>query len=117
MATLPGTRMAAMAERFVIPDDLAPAAAREGRDDWLAELPALVARIAADWQIEIGDPFLPGGATAWVAPVRDEAGSRGAAAMLCSFIPISTPVMSSPPSASRGSPSTLSPTSETPPTT
>ena len=49
-----------MAERFVIPDDLAPAAAREGRDDWLAELPALVARIAADWQIEIGDPFLPG---------------------------------------------------------
>ncbi len=55
-----------MAERFVIPDDLARAAAREGRDDWLAELPALVARIAAGWQIEIGDPFLPGGAAAWV---------------------------------------------------
>ena len=34
--------MAGMAERFVIPDDLARAAAREGRDDWLAELPALV---------------------------------------------------------------------------
>jgi hypothetical protein len=41
--------MAGMAERFVIPDDLARAGAREGRDDWLAALPALVARIAADW--------------------------------------------------------------------
>ncbi len=63
-----------MAERFVIPADLARAAARQGRDDWLAGLPALVTRIAADWQIEIGDPFLPGGETAWVAPARDQAG-------------------------------------------
>ena len=53
-----------MAERFVIPGDLARAAASEGRGDWLAGLPALVARIAADWRIEVGDPFLPGGATA-----------------------------------------------------
>lgn len=45
-----------MAERFVIPDDLARAAASEGRGDWLAGLPALVARIAADWRIEVGDP-------------------------------------------------------------
>jgi streptomycin 6-kinase len=66
--------MADVAERFVIPDDLARAAAREGRDDWLAGLPALVARIAADWRIEVGNPFLPGGATAWVAPARDDAG-------------------------------------------
>jgi streptomycin 6-kinase len=63
-----------MAERFVIPDDLARAGAREGRGDWLAALPALVARIAADWRIEVGAPFLPGGMTAWVAPARDEAG-------------------------------------------
>ncbi len=63
-----------MAERFGIPDDLARAAAKEERGDWLAELPALVAQIAADWQIEVGDPFLPGGATAWVAPARDHAG-------------------------------------------
>ena len=60
-----------MAERFVIPDELARAAAAEGRDDWLAGLPALVARIAAEWRIEVGSPFLPGGATAWVAPARD----------------------------------------------
>ncbi|HEX3956972.1 MAG TPA: aminoglycoside phosphotransferase family protein [Trebonia sp.] len=64
-----------MAERFVIPDDLARAAAEEGRGDWLARLPVLVARIAADWQVEVGDPFLPGGATAWVAPARDDAGN------------------------------------------
>jgi streptomycin 6-kinase len=69
-----GARMVGMSERFVIPNDLAQAAASEGRDDWLTELPALVARIAADWQIEIGDPFLPGGMTAWVAPARDSAG-------------------------------------------
>jgi streptomycin 6-kinase len=66
--------MAGMAERFVIPDDLARTVAKEGRDDWLAGLPALVARIAAGWRIEVDGPFLPGGATAWVAPARDEAG-------------------------------------------
>jgi streptomycin 6-kinase len=67
--------MADVAERFVIPDDLARAAAQQGRGDWLAALPALVARIAAGWQIEVADPFLPGGTTAWVAPARDEAGN------------------------------------------
>jgi streptomycin 6-kinase len=66
--------MVGVTERFVIPDDLARAAAQEGRGDWLAELPALIAQVAADWQIEVGDPFLPGGATAWVAPARDRAG-------------------------------------------
>ena len=66
--------MVGVAERFVIPDDLAQAAAREGRSDWLAGLPALVAQVAGDWQIEVGGPFLPGGATAWVAPARDHAG-------------------------------------------
>jgi streptomycin 6-kinase len=66
--------MVSVAESFVIPDDLARAAAREGRGDWLAGLPALVARVAADWRIEVGGPFLPGGMTAWVAPARDDAG-------------------------------------------
>ena len=65
--------MVGMSERFVIPDGLAQAAAMEGRDDWLAGLPALVARIAAEWRIEVGAPFLPGGMTAWVAPARDDA--------------------------------------------
>jgi streptomycin 6-kinase len=66
--------MVGVAERFVIPAELARAAAREGREDWLAELPALVARIAGQWRIAVGRPFLPGGATAWVAPARDDAG-------------------------------------------
>jgi streptomycin 6-kinase len=66
--------MAGVAERFIVPDDLARAAAQEGRGDWLAGLPGLVARVAADWRIGVGDPFLPGGATAWVAPARDQAG-------------------------------------------
>lgn len=60
-----------MPERFVVPDELARAAAAEDRGGWLAGLPALVARIAAEWRIEVGSPFLPGGATAWVAPARD----------------------------------------------
>lgn len=66
--------MAGVTERFVIPGDLARAAAEEGHGDWLTGLPALVAQIAAGWQIGVGDPFLPGGATAWVAPARDHAG-------------------------------------------
>jgi streptomycin 6-kinase len=64
-----------VAERFVIPDELARAADNEGRSDWLAGLPVLVAQIAADWQIHIGHPFVPGGATSWVAPGRDHAGA------------------------------------------
>jgi streptomycin 6-kinase len=40
----------------------------------LAGLPALVAKIDADWQLEVDGSFLPGGATAWVAPARDHAG-------------------------------------------
>jgi streptomycin 6-kinase len=71
----PSGRIAGVAEPFVIPGDLARVAADEGRSDWLADLPVLVAQIAADWQIEVGDPFLPGGATSWVAPVRDHAGA------------------------------------------
>jgi streptomycin 6-kinase len=63
--------MVGVTSRIVIPDELARAAVAEGRDDWLVGLPALVARIAAEWRIEVGSPFLPGGATAWVAPARD----------------------------------------------
>lgn len=63
-----------MAEGFAVPDDLARAAVSEGRTEWLAGLPALVGRIAADLQIEVDRPFFPGGATAWVAPARDAAG-------------------------------------------
>jgi streptomycin 6-kinase len=66
--------MAGVAERFVVPGDLARAVSDEGGGAWLTGLPTLVARIAADWQLSVDDPFLPGGATAWVAPARDDAG-------------------------------------------
>ncbi|HUC12867.1 MAG TPA: aminoglycoside phosphotransferase family protein [Acidimicrobiales bacterium] len=65
-----------MAHRFIIPEDLARAATKEGREGWLAELPVLVARVAASWQIEVDEPFRPGGETAWVAPARDHMGKE-----------------------------------------
>jgi hypothetical protein len=36
------------------------------RRDWAAKLPERVALIAADWDLEVGDPYLPGGQCAWV---------------------------------------------------
>jgi len=58
---------------LVIPGDLAYAAEREGRGAWLATLPETVERMATDWSIHVGEPFQPGGQTAWVAPAtRDD---------------------------------------------
>ena len=58
---------------LVIPGDLACAAEREGRGAWLVSLPETVERVATDWSIRIGEPFQPGGRTAWVAPAtRDD---------------------------------------------
>jgi streptomycin 6-kinase len=44
------------------------------RGEWLAELPGSIAEIAAGWSLELGEPFVPGGECAWVAPARDRAG-------------------------------------------
>ena len=43
---------------------------------WLAALPRVVEEIAAGWELELGDPYLPGGQCAWVAPARDRAGEE-----------------------------------------
>jgi streptomycin 6-kinase len=43
---------------------------------WLAALPGLVEEIAAGWGLELGDPYLPGGQCAWVAPARNGAGEE-----------------------------------------
>jgi streptomycin 6-kinase len=41
------------------------------RRDWIARLPVLVNDAVSRWSLdEVGDPFQPGGQTAWVAPVR-----------------------------------------------
>ena len=49
-------------------EDEAPDSARRA---WLAGLEGLVAELVATWSLaEVGRPFQPGGASAWVAPVR-----------------------------------------------
>ncbi|HUB22713.1 MAG TPA: aminoglycoside phosphotransferase family protein [Streptosporangiaceae bacterium] len=59
-----------------LPRNLAEAAAREGRQPWLTTvLPAAVAQARDRWSLRTGEPFQPGGQTAWVAPARDAAGA------------------------------------------
>lgn len=47
----------------------------EGTDSglaaWRGRLPELVGELLSRWQLRAGAPFLPGGSSAWVAPVRD----------------------------------------------
>jgi streptomycin 6-kinase len=43
---------------------------------WLAALPQVIKEIAAGWKLELGDPYLPGGQCAWVAPARNGAGEE-----------------------------------------
>lgn len=52
------------------------AAEAEGRQAWLATaLPAALRQVLAMWSLTVGEPFQPGGQTAWVAPARDAAGA------------------------------------------
>ena len=41
---------------------------------WLSALAQTVEETAIRWEIELGEPFAPGGQCAWVAPARDRAG-------------------------------------------
>ena len=62
-----------------IPQQLADAVDEDDypeRCDWLAALPQVIEEIAADWALELGEPYLPGGQCAWVAPARNEAGDQ-----------------------------------------
>lgn len=45
-----------------------------GRHDWVAALPDVVGDLVARWSLELGEPYQPGGLSAWVAPARDPAG-------------------------------------------
>lgn len=61
---------------LTIPRNLAEAAEREGRQAWLAtSLPALVRAAQQRWRVRAGEPFQPGGQTAWVAPADDGPGT------------------------------------------
>ncbi len=46
------------------------------RCEWLAALPERIARLARDWELELGEPYLPGGQCAWVAPATNSAGDE-----------------------------------------
>jgi streptomycin 6-kinase len=46
------------------------------RHRWLDSLPGVIARIAGQWELELDDPFEPGGCSAWVAPARTATGAR-----------------------------------------
>jgi streptomycin 6-kinase len=43
---------------------------------WLARLPGIVDEIAVTWKLHLGEPFEPGGQTAWVAPAFTAAGDE-----------------------------------------
>jgi streptomycin 6-kinase len=49
---------------------------RAERFAWLAALPDTVREIAMEWQLELEDPYAPGGQCAWVAPAHDPAGDE-----------------------------------------
>ncbi len=59
-----------------MPTNLVEAAREEGREQWLATLPATIAGLAERWPLSVGAPFQPGGHSAWVAPVRDSSGAE-----------------------------------------
>ncbi len=57
-----------------MPSLLVREAQRGGRQDWLATLPKTVRDLEQRWSLQVGEPYQPGGSTAWVAPVVDLAG-------------------------------------------
>jgi len=44
--------------------------------EWWAAVPERAAQIGAEWGFELGDPYVPGGRCAWVAPARNAAGDE-----------------------------------------
>ena len=59
-----------------IPENLAKAIDRDGRQGWWATLPVIVTDLTNAWSLEVGEPFQPGGDTAWVAPARNSLGAE-----------------------------------------
>ena len=69
-----------------IPDRLAKVVVSAFGDvgrNWLARLPTLVADAASAWQLDVADPFEPGGNVGWVAPVRRADGSDAVLKVEC----------------------------------
>ena len=56
---------------FPLPRSLVEGAEHRADDRqrvWMAGLPKIVNKLARRWSLEVGEPFQPGGQTAWVAP-------------------------------------------------
>jgi streptomycin 6-kinase len=51
-------------------------AEREQRQEWLAALPETVGSLKESWSMVVGEPYQPGGHTAWVAPATGTAGEE-----------------------------------------
>lgn len=61
---------------LALPPGLLQLADEPGGREWLEALPATVEHLARRWSLAVGEPFLPGGNTAWVAPVRTATGDE-----------------------------------------
>lgn len=61
---------------FPVPSSLAAAVTAEGRESWLETLPGVVTDIERAWSLTVGQPFEPGGQTAWVAPAVTTTGDQ-----------------------------------------
>jgi streptomycin 6-kinase len=60
-----------------VPPQLRRAVDQDGvpeRYEWLAALPDRIAQLASQWGLALGDPYVPGGQCAWVAPAKNAAG-------------------------------------------
>jgi streptomycin 6-kinase len=58
-----------------MPRNLVAAALREDgpRRAWMKRLPDAIRYLTKQWSLEVGEPYQPGGQTAWVAPARTDA--------------------------------------------
>jgi streptomycin 6-kinase len=57
--------------QLVLPRNLLDPNGREGWQTWLTTtLPAVIGEARRLWSLEVGEPFQPGGQTAWVAPAH-----------------------------------------------
>jgi streptomycin 6-kinase len=61
--------MVALSMPRTLVDDTA-SSGNQQRRAWLAALPRTVAEVQGRWSLRLGEPFQPGGSTAWVAPAR-----------------------------------------------
>ncbi len=55
-------------DELALPVNLVAAAECDGRQNWLTTLWKTIERLETAWSIRLGEPFQPGGQTAWVAP-------------------------------------------------